>query len=156
MRGTVLVRRALTMGTALLLCAGITAPPANAATVGTAGTGVAAFNICEGAHCVVGVLNTRVYPTGLGKDLVEFQCEVTATATAASTTVSTCSVGGVSAKLLPLSAPGSAVAAVGAGLFTAGSTVTACVGGSAVFIESEIGPASLGDGGCGDAIVVAI
>lgn len=132
------------------------APATAESTVGSAGAGGAAFNICEGAHCVVGTLNTRVYPTGLGVDLVEFECTVTATATAASVTISTCSVGGVESLTGPISAPGSAVTTAGTGFFKAGSTVSACIGGSAVFIESVFGPPSLSDSACNNILVVAI
>ena len=130
--------------------------PAGPANADEAGTGAAAFNQCGGAHCVVGALTTRIYPTGLGTDVVEFECDVTGSGDAVSTTVSTCSVGSVNALLSPLSAPGPTVATAGVGLFPAGSTVTACVGGSAVWAEGVLGPVSLSGSGCGRTIVLAV
>jgi hypothetical protein len=130
--------------------------PAAASTIGDGGASGVTFNICRGAHCVVGELEATIYPTGLGVDLVTFSCKVIATATAASTTVSECNVGPVQAKLLPLSAPGSVVATAGEGTFPAGSVAEACVGGSAVFVESVIGPSPLGDRQCGDVILITV
>jgi hypothetical protein len=132
-------------------------PPAQASTaIGTAGAGAVAFEVCDGLHCVVGQLNTRIYPSGLGFDVVEFDCTITASATGASATVNTCNVGGVNAKVLPLSAPGSIVGTAGVGTFKAGSIVNACVGGSAVFVEQLIGGSPVGGSSCQDIIAISV
>ena len=130
--------------------------PATVASADELGTGAAAFEKCGGTHCLAGALSTRIYPTGKGTDVVEFECDVTASGDAVSTTVSQCSVGSVKALLVPLSAPGPTVATAGAGLFPSGAQVTACVGGSAVWAEGTLGPVSLSDGGCGVTIVIAV
>lgn len=135
---------------------GLLLPNTTPAQADQAGAGVATFNVCGGTHCVVGTLETTIYPTGLGTDVVEFTCKIVASGAAVSTTVSACSVGGVNALAVPLSAPGPAVATTGAGLFAAGSTVTACVGGSAVWAEAVLGPISKSGSGCGRAITLSI
>jgi hypothetical protein len=130
--------------------------PTGVASADEAGAGIAAFEVCGGPHCVAGALSTRIYPTGVGTDVVEFECDVTASLDAVSTTVSTCSVGSVNALVVPLSAPGPAVATAGVGTFPAGSSVQACVGGSAVWAEGILGPVSLPGQNCGITIVVKV
>ena len=134
--------------------------PATVASADDFGTGAAAFEKCGigigTSHCVAGVLSTRIYPTGNGTDVVEFECDVTASGDAVSTTVSQCSVGSVNALVVPLSAPGPAVATAGVGTFPAGSSVQACVAGSAVWAEGKLGPVTLSDGDCGLTIVIPV
>lgn len=141
--------------TAMLVMAG--ASPASAAsTLGDTGATGVAFHVCSGTHCVIGELETTIYPTGLGVDAVEFTCKVVATATASSTTVDGCSVGGVNAKVVPLSLPGSVVATAGQGFFAAGSSVTACISGYATFVESIFGPQNLPGSACGAVLVINV
>jgi hypothetical protein len=130
--------------------------PATVASADDLGTGAAAFEKCVGNHCLAGALSTRIYPTGKGRDVVEFECDVTASGDAVSTTVSQCSVGSVNALVVPLSAPGPTVATAGVGTFPSGAQLTACVGGSAVWAEGTLGPVSFPDGGCGITIVVPV
>jgi hypothetical protein len=120
------------------------------------GGGAAVFETCGGTHCVAGTLETTIYPSGLGFDVVEFKCTVTASGAAASTTVSECNVGGVDALVVPLSAPGPAVATAGVGTFPSGSVVTACVAGNAVWVESLAGPGSLPGRACAKTIVISV
>jgi hypothetical protein len=88
-------------------------------------------------------MSTRVYPTGTGKNVVEFECEVSATPLAASTSIDTCSVGGHKALLVPFTLPGSQAVAVGAVILDAGR-YTLCVSGHSEFIKGG-NPGPVGD-----------
>ena len=131
---------------------GTSATPAAAAE----GAGAAQNVQCVGLNCVAVTLNTRIYPTGLGSDVVEFECTVTASGTAAATTVDSCSVGSVDALITPLSVPGSAVTTAGAGVFPTGSTVSACVSGHAEFISTVTGGKAVSAGGCALTVVLTL
>lgn len=145
---------ALSGVSAMALVAGMAAPAS-----ADAGAGVGNFVVCKpntwGPHCVSGAMTTRIYPTGLGLSVVEFECAVMGSIDPASVTIDTCTFAGQSAIGVPSTMPGPYISQVGVAIVTTGGTYRYCIAGSANFVESILGPATVSGSACGSAIAIA-
>lgn len=144
--------------TALTATAMVGAVPAPAGA--DAGAGAASFVKCAptagGPHCVSGAMTTRIYPTGLGLSVVEFECTIIGSIDPASVTINFCTFAGQSAIGVPSTLPGAVITQVGVAVVSTGNTYALCIGGAANFLESIIGPATVSDSRCSTALAVAV
>jgi len=110
---------------------------ANAGVGVEAGAGAASTTARSGEHVYDATITVEVAPAAGGTTVVTWVCQAEALPDAVSTTISQCSVNGVSAP--PVTLPGPVAATAGAAVFPVGVGLLACISGFAAFAEATTG-----------------